>query len=230
MLGNTCKCYSCGTNSRICVLSTQNNISYILYGGTLLGSHRHHGFVPWDDDIDVIINKTDLTNLERILSKVNGFKTKRQKHCLKFFKKQRGFLFQSKPFNWPFIDIFFYEENQTHIWDAGWKVAYISWEKVKYFPIKYRPLEDQFHPVPNDVLYALKQENKNDTTKCETNSWNHESDSEVKVRRIVKCSELSHLYPFVKHAHNNNTNISVETLMVNKTVLSKYIFDENKHR
>lgn len=48
-----------------------NNLKYYLAYGTLLGSIRHKDFIPWDDDIDILMPRPDYEKLI-ILTKEKG--------------------------------------------------------------------------------------------------------------------------------------------------------------
>lgn len=48
---------------RIC---KKNNIRYYLGQGTLLGAAKYKGFIPWDDDIDILIPYDELNKLMKV--------------------------------------------------------------------------------------------------------------------------------------------------------------------
>ena len=70
------------------------NIPYVLFAGTLLGAVRHEGFIPWDDDLDVLLLRDDYERfLKSAPERINTERFYLQKefgdHWPMFFSKLR---------------------------------------------------------------------------------------------------------------------------------------------
>ena len=103
-------------------LCNRYDIPYVLTDGTGVGVARHHGFIPWDDDMDVTIphsfGDTFYTILKNYVNyeqfntntkyKVNVTKFNRYHGWIKMYlKKNDGFdIPKFNKWNWPFIDIY----------------------------------------------------------------------------------------------------------------------------
>lgn len=95
------------------------DISYFAGSGTLLGAHLYNDLIPWDDDIDVFVFRSDLSRLRDIVESDSRFRiTERWDRCCAC--KQIRFRLSDED-NPAFVDLFPLDVSSSADSIALWK-------------------------------------------------------------------------------------------------------------
>ncbi|MGN1420915.1 MAG: phosphorylcholine transferase LicD [Eubacterium sp.] len=96
-----------------------NGLEYSLAFGTMLGAVRHKGFIPWDDDIDVLMKRSDYEKLMKL-------KYEDEKYEIKSYR-------YSKNYFYPFSKMV---DKSTYIFE-DWRAEKDMGVYIDIFPLDY---------------------------------------------------------------------------------------------
>lgn len=87
----------------------KNKIQYWLSFGGLLGAIRHHGCIPWDDDLDVAMMRDEFEKVKAVFSNDNDFYI-RERVCVSLNNLNHCYQLQYKLYDAVYsLDIFIYD-------------------------------------------------------------------------------------------------------------------------
>ena len=198
----------------------------------MLGSYFFHDAIPWDDDVDVEVDFRDYPRFKRIFQNesmwlkfnLHGFHDSsneydfknlsttfpdREDHKFRYHKVKIYRTNTSKTFNlpwrWPFIDISYYKQNLTHVWNYDSLVQYTPISE--FYPLHLRPYMGMWLPVPRKPTRLLRRNYRTNTFLCKSEGWNHKKET-LRMKKVsIPCRDIGSAYAIISRQKYGNGTI-----------------------
>lgn len=194
------------------------NATWSLYAGGSIGGALHGGPIPWDDDVDIII---DFDKKEAFMEAMQGITAGPYRlKCMQGYNAVKCYipgihLQTTREWEWPFVDIFFFESVPAtgKMLEKGRRKLFIYRHTSllqDYFP------QRQYHYggllLPGPDVAGVSRRYKLD--RCFTPWWYHRHES-LTVAAELCCCDLRRKFPFVHRVESVvEKNMIIEILVI----------------
>ncbi|KAK3782653.1 hypothetical protein RRG08_015228 [Elysia crispata] len=208
------------------------NISYYISEGSLIGYWRHHGLIPWDDDVDVLFDARQWPLVKKVMSCIPGIELYMGwDRMWKVYPSSAALWKGEKQIRFPFVDLFMFNYDKGHVWPVCmWMKTDAMMPRQWILPTAQGIFEGYPVAIPRQPHKNLNFHYGDVDSGCYSRIFLRRERMLVPVidRTHMPCKPLKKIYPFVqRNKPDPKTGVVTEELIEAQRVLS--VFNATYH-